>query len=72
MPKLHATKLLMGKTMSANIAELELRPGDPVALRVPARHEAIGNCSIVWIPVWSRPALEALRYAATVSDRVVA
>jgi propionyl-CoA carboxylase beta chain len=25
MPKLHATKLLMGKTMSANIAELELR-----------------------------------------------
>jgi hypothetical protein len=53
-------------------AELELRPGDPVALRVPARHEAIGNCSIVWIPVWSRPALEALRYAATVSDRVIA
>jgi len=53
-------------------AELELRPGDPVALRLPARHEAIGNCSIVWIPVWSRPALEALRYAATVSDRVIA
>ncbi|MBM5801587.1 MAG: APC family permease, partial [Cyanobacteria bacterium K_DeepCast_35m_m2_023] len=31
----------------------------------------IGNTSIVWIPSFSRPTLEALRYAATVSDRVV-
>jgi hypothetical protein len=27
---------------------------------------------LVWVPSWSRPTLEALRYATTVSDRVVA
>ncbi len=53
-------------------AELELQPGDAVDLRLPVRTEPIGNCSIVWIPVWSQPALQALRYAATVSDRVIA
>jgi amino acid transporter len=53
-------------------AELELQPGDAVTLRLPARSEPIGNCSIVWIPVWSQPVVEALRYAATVSDRVIA
>jgi amino acid transporter len=53
-------------------AELELQPSDAVDLRLPARAEPIGNCSIVWIPVWCQPALQALRYAATVSDRVIA
>ena len=53
-------------------AELELQPGDPADLRLPVRAEPIGNCSIVWIPVWCQPALQALRYAATVSDRVIA
>jgi amino acid transporter len=53
-------------------AELELQPGDAVDLRLPARAEPIGNCSIVWIPVWCQPALQALSYAATVSDRVIA
>ena len=53
-------------------AELELQPGDAEDLRLPARAEPIGNCSIVWISVWCQPALQALRYAATVSDRVIA
>ncbi|MEB3275998.1 MAG: APC family permease [Cyanobacteriota bacterium] len=42
---------------------------DSIALK---RHSPpIGNTSVVWIPSFSRPTLDALRYAATVSDRVV-
>jgi amino acid transporter len=52
-------------------AELELKPGESSAVRVAHRSEPIGNLSIVWIPAWSRPTLDALRYAATVSDRVI-
>jgi PAS domain-containing protein len=40
-------------------------------LRLPQRHEPIGNRSIVWIPTFTRPTLEALRYAATISDAVM-
>ncbi|MFN4865529.1 MAG: APC family permease [Cyanobium sp.] len=39
---------------------------------LPARRDPVGNHSIVWIASLSRPSLEALRYAATVSDQVVA
>jgi hypothetical protein len=39
---------------------------------LPARRDPVGNRSIVWIASLSRPSLEALRYAATVSDQVVA
>jgi hypothetical protein len=38
---------------------------------VPIHSPPIGNTSVVWIPSFSRPTLNALRYAATVSDRVV-
>jgi amino acid transporter len=52
-------------------AELALKPDEPSSVRVSPRSEPIGNLSIVWIPAWSRPTLEAVRYAATVSDRVI-
>jgi amino acid transporter len=52
-------------------AELDLKPGESSSVRVNPRSEPIGNISIVWIPAWNRPTLEALRYAATVSDRVI-
>jgi hypothetical protein len=39
---------------------------------LPARRDPVGNRSIVWIASFSRPSLEALRYAATVSDQVTA
>lgn len=52
-------------------AALALRPGAAMPLRMPTRSEPIGNRSIVWIPAWNQPALEALRYAASVSDRVI-
>ena len=39
---------------------------------LPARRDPVGNRSIVWIASLSRPSLEALRYAATVSDQVLA
>ncbi|MFM9101577.1 MAG: APC family permease [Cyanobium sp.] len=38
---------------------------------LPARRDPVGNRSIVWIASLSRPSLEALRYAATVSDQVL-
>ena len=47
-------------------------PAEGVApLTIPARQPAIGNTSIVWIASFSQPTLEALAYAATVSDRVL-
>jgi len=52
-------------------AQLELQPGENCSIHLEPRSEAIGNISIVWIPAWSRPTLEALRYAANVSDRVI-
>ncbi len=39
---------------------------------LPARRDPVGNRSIVWIASLSKPSLEALRYAATVSDQVMA
>ena len=53
-------------------AALSLQSGEDQSLRLPPRSEPIGNHSIVWLPSWNRPSLEALRYAATISDRVVA
>ena len=53
-------------------AALSLQSGDDQRLSLPRRSEPIGNHSIVWLPTWNRPSLEALRYAATISDRVVA
>jgi len=52
-------------------SQLELQPGESCAIQLDPRRGSIGNISIVWIPAWSRPTLEALRYAATVSDRVI-
>ena len=52
-------------------SQLELQPGESCAIHLGPRSGAIGNISIVWIPAWSRPTLEAMRYAATVSDRVI-
>jgi len=51
---------------------ISLRPGDDRSLRLPQRRDPLGNTSLVWVPSFSRPTLDALRYAATVSDRVVA
>jgi hypothetical protein len=51
---------------------IALRPDEDLAVRMPQRRDPVGNTSLVWLPSWSRPTLEALRYAATVSDRVVA
>ena len=48
------------------------KPGDDLSLHLPQRRDPVGNTSLVWVPSWSRPTLEALRYATTVSDRVVA
>ena len=39
-------------------------------MQVAVRSEPIGNHSIVWVASLSRPTLDALRYAATVSDQV--
>ena len=52
-------------------AELDLKPGESSLVQVEPRSEPIGNISIVWIPAWNRPTIDALRYAATVSDRVI-
>ena len=49
---------------------LPQEPGEPV--RLPQRHEPVGNRSLVWVPSMSRPSLDALRYAAQVSDEVIA
>ncbi|MCF8139806.1 MAG: APC family permease [Cyanobium usitatum Tobar12.5m-G36] len=52
-------------------AELDLKPGESSLVQVHQRSEPIGNISIVWIPAWNRPTIDALSYAATVSDRVI-
>jgi hypothetical protein len=49
-----------------------LGPNEDRSLRLPQRRDPLGNISLVWVPSLSRPSLAALRYAATVSDRVVA
>lgn len=48
---------------------LVLPAGEP-KLQLPARQQPIGNVSIVWIASFTQPTLQALRYAATISDRV--
>ena len=52
-------------------ATIGLQPGEDVRVQLPQRPQPLGNTSIVWLPSWTRPTLEALRYACTVSDRVV-
>jgi hypothetical protein len=47
---------------------------DPVRVKpiqVTPRQPPLGNTSVVWIASLSQPTLEALHYAATVSDRVL-
>ena len=51
-------------------ASIALPPELRGAVRIPQRRDPVGNHSIVWIASLSRPSLEALRYAATVSDQV--
>jgi hypothetical protein len=38
---------------------------------LPVRHERVGNRSIVWVASLTRPSIDALRYAARVSDEVI-
>lgn len=52
-------------------ATMALDPAQVRPIQVPQRRPPIGNTSVVWIASLSQPTLEALRYAATVSDRVV-
>ena len=52
-------------------AAIALQPGDNLQLQLPLRRDPVGNQSLVWMASWSRPTLEALRYATTISDRVV-
>ena len=40
-------------------------------VQLPPRRDPVGNRSIVWIASLSRPSLDALRYAARVSDEVI-
>ncbi|MCP9808018.1 APC family permease [Cyanobium sp. HWJ4-Hawea] len=51
--------------------EIGIAPGDVCAINVPVRDLKIGNISVVWIAAWTKPTVQALRYAATVSDRVI-
>ncbi|MEA5474372.1 APC family permease [Synechococcus sp. CCY9201] len=53
-------------------AEIAVQPDQVQPVRLPQRHEPIGNRSIVWLTGFSRPSLDALHYAARVSDQVVA
>ena len=50
---------------------IELQPGEDISVQWPDRQDVLENQSIVWLASWSRPTLEALRYAAQVSDRVI-
>jgi amino acid transporter len=52
-------------------AAMAIDPARVRPVRVTPRQPAIGNTSVVWIASFSQPSLEALHYAATVSDRVV-
>ncbi|MEB3333042.1 MAG: amino acid permease, partial [Synechococcaceae cyanobacterium] len=38
---------------------------------LPARSEPVGNRSLVWVASLTRPSIDALRYAARVSDEVI-
>ena len=49
-----------------------LGPNEDRSLHLAQRRDPVDNTSLVWVPSLSRPSLAALRYAATVSDRVVA
>jgi hypothetical protein len=51
---------------------IALRSGPQPLITMPTRRDPIGNTSIVWLPAWREPMREALRYAARVSDRVIA
>ncbi|MEB3263832.1 MAG: APC family permease, partial [Synechococcus sp.] len=51
--------------------EIALQPQEIRPVRLPQRREPIGNRSLVWIASLTRPSLEALHYAARVSDQVV-
>ena len=50
---------------------IALAPDTREPIAVPQHTPPIANTSVVWIASLSRPSLEALRYAATVSDRVI-
>ena len=52
-------------------AAISLQPEDDQRLLLPQRQEPVGNISLVWLTSWTRPTLEALRYACSISDRVV-
>jgi len=51
---------------------IRLNPDDDLSLTMPQRRDPLGNTSLVWVPSFTRPTLDALRYATTVSDRVLA
>lgn len=50
---------------------MAIDPARVSPVQVPVRQPPIGNTSVVWIASFSQPTLEALRYAATVSDQVL-
>ena len=50
-------------------AAMAIDPASPIQLT--PRQPPIGNTSVVWIASFTQPSLEALRYAATVSDQVL-
>ena len=50
---------------------MAIDPDHVQPITIAARQPAIGNTSIVWVASLSQPTLEALRYAASVSDRVL-
>ena len=52
-------------------AAMAVDPAQVSPIQVPQRQPPLGNTSVVWIASLSQPTLEALRYAATVSDRVL-
>ncbi|MFM1811775.1 MAG: hypothetical protein RLZZ336_713, partial [Cyanobacteriota bacterium] len=52
-------------------ASMAVDPAQVRPIRVPQHQPPIGNTSVVWVASLSQPTLEALRYAATVSDRVL-
>jgi amino acid transporter len=51
--------------------EITLLPQEIHPVTIPPRPQPIGNRSLVWIASLTRPSLEALHYAARVSDQVV-
>lgn len=54
-------------------AAIALPPGQAIQrVRIQPRQDPVGNRSILWIASLSRPSLDALHYAARVSDEVIA